>query len=224
MNTRAMQVGLVLVGLGLACPVSSALAQATEAEMKAFPMPPAQGYAEQKIFDYVGDFGYFVTPLDSSPGGGVGPGDYRYVRYSGIRGKRVVIWGTWGTTEIPPPGIGPDGRRTDSCFHAHTSYGVWGRFRFFGFSGWSFLGGGSLSGVRNSSGNCVMRVDNPNGRLDPRYGWGVEALDMRFDANSIFTDLVLGVQSNTHGWGSCQMPGFKACLEPSWALAYTVPL
>ncbi len=62
-------------------------------------------------------------PSIAVAGSGSGPADYRYVRYTGVAGKKVWIYGAWGSTLIPPP----EGR-ADACGHAHASYGVWGRY------------------------------------------------------------------------------------------------
>jgi hypothetical protein len=212
---------------------TTAFGQATESEMRAFPMPPVNGYAHEKAFAYVGDYGYYSVPSSSSLGGGVRPSDYQYVKYSNLSGKQVYIRGRWGTTPIPKPTFDPVRREwADACGHAHTSYGVWGRYeiKFLGatFRGWSFLGGGSMSGVRKGIpgnwGPCVHKVDNPLKEIDMgRFGWGQEFLTFDFTGGTIFTELVLAVQSNTHGWGSCRTPTgvFQACLEPSWAIATT---
>jgi hypothetical protein len=201
---------------------ADAWAQANESEMRAFPMPPAEGYAVEKQFTFVGDYGYFLVPEWSRPGAGAGANDYNYVRYTGVGGKRIVIYGAWGTTEIPPPAY-VDGRWTDACGHAHASYGVWAgiRTRHNG-KRWQFMGGGAMSGVRESAtGPCVLRVDNELAKIDPRYGWGRGYLDINLRNSSTVLELVIGVLANTHGWGSCSTPGFKACHEPAWSIAYT---
>jgi hypothetical protein len=40
----------------------------------------------------------------------------------------------------------------------------------------------------------------------------------------IWKEVVVGAASNTHGWGSCTPPAgeFKACIEPSYLIAYTL--
>ena len=205
----ATAVALLVAGAG------TAHGQASESEMRAFPMPPAEGYAQTKHFTRTGDHGYFAVPSTSAPGGGAEPGDYRYVRYTGVAGRNVWLYGTWGTTPVPAP-VG--GR--DACAHAHASYGVWARERIWLWTRWRFLGGGGMSGVRDAAGRCTFRVDNPIRSIDARYGWGREALNVDLTGVTTTTELVLGVQSNTHGWGSC---GAFACLEPSWAIGYVLP-
>ena len=219
-----------LVGALLFAGTTMAFGQATESEMRVFPMPPVKGYAEEKAFAYTGDYGYYSVPFFSFPGGGNLPSDYEYVKYSNLSGKKVYIYGAWGTTRIPEPKLDSAGNIiADNCGHAHSSYGVWGRYEFkllvWNFRGWSFLGGGSMSGVREGGpgrwGRCVFKVDNPLKLIDMgRFGWGQEFLSFDFTGSTIFKELVLGVQSNTHGWGSCRQ---FACLEPSWAIAYTLP-
>jgi hypothetical protein len=69
-----------------------------------------------------------------------------------------------------------------------------------------------------------MRVDNPLKSIDSRFGWGKDFLNFDFTGNkSIYKEIVIGTLSNTHGWGSCNTPGFKACHEPSWTIGYTLP-
>jgi hypothetical protein len=219
-----------LIGALLFAATTMAFGQASESEMRVFPMPPLEGYAHEKVFAYTGDYGYYSVPLSSSEGGGIGADDYRYVKYSNLSGKKVYIYGAWGTTRISEPKVDSTGNIiADNCGHAHTSYGVWGRYeiKFFGttFRGWKFLGGGSMSGVREGSpgrwGRCVHKVDNPLKSLpDKRFAWGQDFLSFDFTGGSFYKELVLAVQSNTHGWGSC---GKFACREPSWAIAYTLP-
>jgi len=218
---------------------SSSFGQASESEMKSFPMPPPSGYAAQKMFAYVGDYGYYTAPKSSLPGTTANASDYKYVRYSGIAGKKVTVYGAWGSTPIPPPKGEADG-----CYHAHASYGVWGKYEktlggvFSLGSGWSFLGGGGMSGQRNSAnGQCVFSTDNTLSSTDPRFGWGQPTKSFDFPKPMMFgiwtscvycytyTELVVGALSNTHGWGSCSVPPntFKACFEPSYIIGYTLP-
>jgi hypothetical protein len=154
--------------------------------------------------------------------------------YSGLGGKRVWVYGAWGPTSIPPPSPGGD-----ACYHAHTSYGVWGwseiTFAFLPntvlWTGWSFLGGGGMSGNRNANNQCVLVTNSPTASLDLRFGWGQMFLtfDFREPQNlgwlfiRRYTNLVVGALSNTHGWGSCKVSPntFQACFEPSYIWIYT---
>ncbi|HEY9673799.1 MAG TPA: hypothetical protein V6D11_20325 [Waterburya sp.] len=113
---------MAAVGVSLSF-ISPAYGQASETEMRSFPIPPASGYAQSKNFNYVGDYGYYLLPSSSSPGAGAGATDYTYVRYTGVSGKKVWIYGTWGNTPIPEP-VYVNGEKRDSCEHAHSSYGV----------------------------------------------------------------------------------------------------
>lgn len=197
--------------------------QASSSEMAGFPMPPPGGYVATKTFGYVGDYGYYTAPTSSAPGMSANASDYRYVRYRGVSGKRVYVYGAWGPTSIPPASGGGD-----SCFHAHASYGVWARWEFkiepfFTFSGWSFLSGGGMSGVRNPNGKCVFATENDLTDIDSRFGWGTTFKSYNF--GSFVTDIVVGALSNTHGWGSCSVSSgsFVACHEPSYIIGYTLP-
>jgi hypothetical protein len=178
--------------------------------MRTFPMPPPQGYAETKTFGYAGDYGYYLVPSSSSYGQGADASDYYYVSYDGVAGKDVWIYGAWGVTPIPAASGG-----ADACGHAHTSYGVWARFeyrRWFGFPFW-FV-------------SLDQQTMNPLSSFSPQFGWGNSALHLDLRGTPYITQLVLGVLSYTHGWGSCTLPPgetFPACHEPSWAIAYTLP-
>jgi hypothetical protein len=216
---------LVLAALVALAAARVALGQASEAEMSAFPMPPPSGYHATKTFGYVGDYGYYTAP-SARPGATANPADYTYVRYLGVRGKKVYLYGAWGPSSIPPPTGGGD-----ACGHTHASYGVWARWSlglpwlFRTFEGWYLAGGGGMSGQRDASGKCVHRTDNPLGAFDPRFGWGddFEVFDLR--GFTFVRELVLGALSNTHGWGTCTVPPatFPACVEPSYLIGYTLP-
>ena len=212
---------LLLIGAGFLFMAGTSWSQASESEMRAFPMPPVEGVRAQKTFAFTGDYGYYTFPRQSESSTGIGPEDYVYVRYTGISGKKVYLYGAWGTTPIPPPGRNSRGEITDACGHAHNSYGVWAKydldFGFFHFKGWRFLGGGGRSGTRDASGRCVFSTNKPLKSIDARFGWGQEFLSFDFTGGTIFTELVVGVLSNTHGWGSC---GAFACQEPSYIIQY----
>jgi hypothetical protein len=213
----------VWAGIGVLASTSASWSQPTEADMKAFPMPPAQGYAisgTAQIGGAQASSVWFTLPPVSSPNEGSGPSDFTYVRITGLAGNTVQVSGKWGSTPIPPPSTGPDGRVRDSCYHSHSTFGVWGKITYPGVNRvkWVFVGGGGKVGQRTESGECVVSTTN-----DPdfavQFGWGTESIVLDFSNPTLFTftELVVGVLSNTHGWGSCQDPdGFVACTEPSW--------
>lgn len=202
---------------------SMCLGQASEAEMRSFPMPPPSGFVATKTFGHAGDYGYYTAPTSSLPGVSANPADYKYVRYLGADRKRVFLYGAWGPTGVPARSPG-----ADACSHAHVSYGVWARYQaFLSREEWRFLGGGGMSGKRNASDRCVFDPDNPLRSIDARYGWGWTflELDLRWRYFESYREIVVGVLSNTHGWGSCPVPPrtFKACFEPSYIIGYTLP-
>jgi hypothetical protein len=219
-TTAIAAAGLVLATQG------SAQAQASETEMRSFPMPPPTGYAVTKNFASAIDYGYFLQPSTATYGMGSEAKDYRYVRYTGATAKNLWVYGAWGTTAIP--NATPT---SDACGHAHASYGVWVKYRYkyplIDYTFWSFAGGGGMSGVRNNLGKCVHKVDNPLKTIDSRFGWGQEAINLNFKTYPSFIEVqevVVGTLANTHGWGSCPVPigQFPACHEPAWTIAYTV--
>lgn len=217
----AASIGAALVIVGAP---SDAHAQASQSEMQAFPMPPPSGYFAQKSFAYVGDYGYFTAPATAMYGTGSAASDYKYVRYTGVSGKRVFVYGAWGTSVPPdPPG------EADACGHSHSSWGVWGRWSIawaFGtLGGWSMLSGGGSSGERNAQGKCVQKTDSALASIDPRFGWGVTFKEIDLRGSTFYKELVVGALSNTHGWGTCSVPSgsFPACKEPSYVIGYTLP-
>lgn len=228
MSARAKALALGTLTLALtAFSSSAAQAQASKAEMQAFPMPPASLHAN-KTFGYVGDYGYYTSPVNgfftmsSSKAT-----DYRYVRYKGVSGKHVYVYGAWGTTSIGQPSNGGD-----NCGHAHASYGVWSKYSIavpgFGtIAGWVMSGGGGMSGTRATpSSPCVLKVDNPLASIDSRFGWGASFQELDYRNTSVYTDVVVGAGASTHGWGSCSLPPgetFKACHEPAYIIGYTLP-
>jgi hypothetical protein len=223
---RALALGAFAAAL---CSLSStaAHAQASKAEMQAFPMPPAS-LVTTKTFAYDGDYGYYTSPasavfnMSSSKAA-----DYRYVRYKGVSGKDVWVYGAWGTTAIGQPSNGGD-----NCGHAHASYGVWSKYAIYvpGYgtlTGWVLSGGGGMSGTRATpSASCVLKVDNDLVSIDSRFGWGHSAEHLDYRNTTIYTDVVVGAEANTHGWGTCTPPAgqtFKACHEPAYIIGYTLP-
>ncbi|MEZ4259547.1 MAG: hypothetical protein R3B36_10805 [Polyangiaceae bacterium] len=207
----------------LAVPASS-FAQASQNEMKAFPMPPPSGYHAQKTFNYVGDYGYYTAPTTAVYGTTANASDYKYVRYRGVAGKRVFVYGAWGTSVPPdPPGD------ADACGHSHSSWGVWAKWNInlvgFHYTGWTMIGGGGMSGERNAQGVCKQKTDTSLASIDSRFGWGTTFKEVDLRSNTFITELVVGALSNTHGWGTCAVPAgqFPACKEPSYVIGYTLP-
>lgn len=221
MNPLRTLVLLAIAAALLSARVASG--QASQAEMKNFPMPPIRGYHATKTFTFTGDSGYYTSPVFACTGGGASSFDYRYVRYRGVSNRRVILYGAWGTTAIPPAS-----NSGDACFHSHVSYGVWAHVElaipWVGESTtWFLAGGGGMSGVRDKDGRCVMRTENLHVSVDERFGWGDEFEELDLRPFSFVKELVLGVQANTHGWGTCNADGFVACREPAYLIGYTLP-
>jgi hypothetical protein len=240
-----MKSALTLSVAFLLSSIASCWAQASEAQMQAFPMPPQNGYSATSTWNQQPYYGYFLKPYPSrqTPGAGAAT-DYSYVAYwgQGTQGTTAVFWGAWGNTVIPPPE--PPPKSGDSCYHAHVSYGVWAlvlrRLRFFfcnwgSYYTWTFVGGGGLSGERDparpgvpdAARQCRFKTNNVNSNSVPALGWGKEALviDTRqpvrrsWYEEDTYIYFVVGVLNSTHGWGTC---GTFACIEPGWILGYAV--
>ena len=94
-----------------------------------------------------------------------------------------------------------------------------------------FVGGGGMSGNRNANGQCVLDTNNQLRSIDSRFGWGETFQSFNFQ-NLLcilgtcwrYTELVVGALSDTHSWGSCNVPPntFKACFEPSYIIGFTL--
>ena len=67
-------------------------------------------------------------------------------------------------------------------------------------------------------------VRRPRGHR-PALRWGTTFKELDWRNTSFYTELVVGALSNTHGWGTCPVPGgqFPACHEPSYVIGYTLP-
>src|SRR4026207_2513015 len=99
-------------------------------------------------------------------------------------------------TPIPATacGLGPSTVAGSQC-------GGWFGFPFWFVSldRWIFVGGGGMSGVRNTAGQCVLTTMNPLSSFSPQFGWGNSALHLDLRGTPYITQLVLGVLSYTHG-------------------------
>ena len=229
-TARSLLAGTALALLGAA----TAGAQATQAEMTAFPMPPAKGFALEKAFGYVGDYSYPLASNYATFPQDQGANEFVFHRYRGVKGMSINVWPRLATPVPAPVGNG------DNCFHTHVSYGVWtmqkqwmpifgGRWWPWGFAWkavdtYQFAGGGSMSGVRAANGSCELRTVNSLTSIDSRFGWGSDFTSINIPANSNIEAVVVGATAPTHGWGTCVTTGFKACFEPLWANVWTLPI
>ena len=227
---RSRFVGFSVFFLAALVNVVPASAQATEGEMRLFPMPPTQGFVKTKSFQFVGDYSYDLGANYATFPTSAGPAEYTYYRYTNVVGKNINIWPRV-QTPIPPPVVLPDGRTGDACFHTHLSYGVWAKFDVIvagvRITGEPLVGGGGMSGVRNAQGVCELRTNNNLVPLSPGYGWGTDFTSLNVMPGQTFvTELVVGVSAPTHGWGTCAPQpgfGFRACFEPVWVNVWTLP-
>src|SRR5262245_6357656 len=98
---RALALVAAFVGLFSA----DCCAQTSEAEMRAFPMPPQPGWSAVSAWTQEPYYGYWIRPSVSRPTGSIPANDFSYGLYAGpgLSGTTAVFWGAWGTTVIPPP-------------------------------------------------------------------------------------------------------------------------
>ncbi len=196
--------------------------QMTQAEIQSFTMPPAV-IQTTKALSYVGDYGYYTYPATATYAGtgATTQSNYKFVRYTGVAGKKVYIYASFATA-VPAAANG-----ADACGHAHTSWGVWGKMALnLPFvKKWYFLGGAGMSGVR-VNGQCKVQVNNPLKQIDARFGWGQDQVVLDFRNSAFYSEIIVGALSNTHGWGSCTVPAntFKACNEKTYFVVYTLPV
>jgi hypothetical protein len=67
-------------------------------------------------------------------------------------------------------------------------------------SGWVLAGGGSMSGTRATpTSPCVLKVDNPTGAFDARFGWGHSFEELDYRNTSVYTDVVAPRRTRTAG-------------------------
>jgi hypothetical protein len=201
-------------------------AQATEAEMQAFPMPP-QAYSAQPAF---GEITFLPDVGSLAIGESNTATDYKYARYTNIANRKLtIVVNSAGNFPIPMiPGT--DRLR---CSDIHLSYGVWVKFRQLSaqFSPkisakipptgtpplWVFYGGGGLT-LSNYFDGCRI---NFSPTVTDRYYWGKNALTLDFRGPSqspgipltldfrgpsqsswIPEELVVGTLEITNGFGS----------------------
>lgn len=223
-----MKASLTTAGAILALSLS-AHAQVNQTELQAMKMWPSQPvtWLASKIFNYTGDYGYYYdnSPMASDWGA---PNDWwkwRFVYYTGLTGKRVIAYGTWGYPTIPPPVVRPDGRIGDNCGHAHVSYGVWLQYGYYSggqyYTGFAGPWGGSKSGIRVNANYCRHSVDNPLKNIDPRYGWGQDQVDFQIPkTGNIWVGMVVGASAVSHGGFGCPTHG---CVNQPYIVSYTLP-
>lgn len=227
---------LFSAGLTILILAASAGAQMSQQQTKDFPIPVPKAYKATKSFGYVGDYLYttlgHTAPTPNTYLTGLSYSSYEYFYYSGVRGKKLNIWISYkGTTPTTPGG----------CEHTHLNYGAKGYytlvFRGQTYRGWTWLAGGTQSGMWNSSTNtCRRSVDNDLADFDPIFGWGTDFIEISGTAVSsaaahYIDNVILAVMAPTHGAGDCNPVtnpatgfAFKACLDDAYVSAWTTPL
>jgi hypothetical protein len=214
---------------GLLLALSQVLhAQVNQAELATITMLPISGrWLATKMFQYAGDYGYYQdnTPMAADGGQFLDLTNWRWAYYTGLTGKRVIAYGTWGLPKIGPPVLRSDGKMGDNCGHAHTSYGVWLAYGLYSggkyYSGWTSGGGGSKSGTRVNNNYCKFSTTSDLEHIDKRYGWGAEQFDYKFPAvGNIFYAMVVGVTAVSHGGFGCTSFG---CVNQPYIVSYSLP-
>jgi hypothetical protein len=215
---------LVIIAVCMLSLASVLWAQVSEEQLKAFVMPPPQGYRQQTVFSFPGAYGYFTEPKMQTDSVAYDQNEFAFVRYGNVKGKVVHMFGQFGPIPIPKP-VDVGGVPFDGCTHTHSTYGIWKRMTLPAFQApplligvpsrvvWVFVGGGGRTGVRHPDGSCRLSADPLEWAQ-----WGQE--EYRFDyRNERFVDeLVLGVLSVTYGWGNCPS---KFCTMPSFFRGWT---
>ena len=203
-------------------------AQVNQTQLQSMKMWPGQSakWLGSKIFKYAGDYGYYLdgTPMTSDYGASTDWWKWRFVYYTGLTGKRVIAYGTWGNPPIGPPALRSDGQWGDDCFHAHMSYGVWLQYGYYSggqyYTGFISPRGGSKSGVRVNNNYCRHSVVNSLSSTDPIFGWGEEQFDYKVPkTGNIWVGMVVGATAVSHGYIGCAS---FACVNQPYIIAYTL--
>ncbi|MEO6095692.1 MAG: hypothetical protein ABIW76_08430 [Fibrobacteria bacterium] len=212
----------VILALGL-----SAHAQVTQAELQTIKMWPSGGkWLASKVFNYPGDYGYYLdnNPMVENTGPFVDLADWRWVYYSGLTGKRVIAYGTWGQPAVGPPTRNASGQITaDNCGHVVSSYGVWLQYGYYSggqyYTGWVGPWGGSKSGTRVNDNYCKMTT-TPTFHPEERYGWGQEQFDFQVPkTGNIWIGMIVGATAVSHARLGCSS---FACVNQPSIVAYTL--
>ncbi len=202
--------------------VGFAFAQVDEASLANMKWPPPYqvNWLGSKIFNYVGDYGYYQdhTPMTSFWGTGTDWQKWRFVYFTGLGGKRVVAWADWGYPSIGPPVRDQFGSvRGDNCGHTHVTQAVWLQYGYYSagryYSGYVGPWGASKAGTRINDYSCQHLTTTAE-------GWGNPYFTMNFPAGGgIWQGMVLGAMGNSHANGfGC---GSFECVNQPWMGAYT---
>jgi hypothetical protein len=142
---------LVIIAVCMLSLASVLWAQVSEEQLKAFVMPPPQGYRQQTVFSFPGAYGYFTEPKMQTDSVAYDQNEFAFVRYGNVKGKVVHMFGQFGPIPIPKPEETMD---IDWCAHTFNTYGIWKRMTLPAFQApplligvpsrvvWVFVGGG----------------------------------------------------------------------------------
>lgn len=221
---RILIKSLVVLALG----ASAVSAQLLESDFNTLKWPtfsPGMKWVGTKIFQSAGDYGYFQDPNPSYGvpinSGYIKSSDWRLVYYSGLTGKTVYAWSTWGQPSVKRPYVNEKNVRVDGCMHTHVGWGVWMYYSFnsggVNYSGWvGPLKGGNLSGIRVNDYTCRHTV---TGGHDT---WGSDVFTFSFPKTGNFWHLMaVGAIAYSHGAELCG--GSFQCINQPWIGAYTIP-
>lgn len=224
---KTMRLFALLGGLSMA-----AFGQATREQVATMNMWPTVPVKWLGSVDFAKvSYGYF---LDNSPSIGYSDGNFtdwgkwRFAIYTGLTGKDVYYWGTWGTPTAPPPYTRPDGRIAKPCEHTHITWSSWFQFGYYSggvyYTGWTRGAGGGLSGVQVNNYTCSMSTKNSHnngGLIENAFGWGNSSGQIRIPkAGNPFILMIVGASALSHTLLGCSSQG---CINQPWINAYAIP-
>jgi hypothetical protein len=215
---------------------SIAAAQPPRRFVERLPLPPAEGYQVQRVFDlhrFETGENWLELPIADYGVGGTSSEDannFAYVRVvlTGRPGKMYVNSG-WDNngTPIDQPKKLPDGRWGDDCAHSHHVGAAYWLLDAPRLTGYFLIGSHAALGMRFDSNWVEQEYGIPAGytcgvttqlshlhRDQNIFRWGTGEYTINVDP--LYTkEVILAAQSPTHGTGNC--PEFE-CFPPAYII------
>jgi hypothetical protein len=232
-----MHVRSIGIAVGAAAMLSSwgaALAQPSRGFVESLPLPPAEGYQVDRVFDMhrweTGENWLETTIANYGVSGGASAdaNNFAYARVT-LQGRpgQIYVNSYWDYqgTPIDQPRLRPDGVWGDDCGHSHHLGAVYWRVESPTISGYFLIGSHSGLGMRLDSNDVERQYGQPGvghrcavtsrpstiyPSFNEAFRWGGDGYYM--DVDPAFTrEVILAAQSPTHGTGQC--PAFE-CYVP----------